>query len=336
MSDRKALTSDIGGGARFQIGDDDDHIIPAMKSSSGSKSAFFSQWMNRLGGATKRRGSVGFNENNLADLPPSRFDDDSRSNSFIDGQDSRDGFGSKLMPRKRNESFNEYGMTPGDDSDGFLLKNKFRFEHSISVYIFQFPNIFRRNDSDSRLEDRHFGEISRSKEKDSVDSITPNVCGLGLQTVEVAANVCGLGLATVEEGKVMNSAARRAEETPEEKAGDPGQIFLIDIEESRDQDSGKTVLKPSSRKFAASVLLQNKFAQNWFFRNSDNEDTDNLVDEENEGQGATNRVLSRDERQSDNNEDNKTGKTILGKIKKIVDTNKTKHREMNFWQPQGS
>ena len=136
MSDRKALTTDIGGGARFQIGDDDDHMIPAMKSSSGSKSAFFSQWMNRLGGATKRRGSVGFNENNLADLPPSRFDDDSRSNSFIDGQDSRDGFGSKLMPRKRNESFNEYGMTPGDDSDGFLLKNKFRFEHSISVYIF--------------------------------------------------------------------------------------------------------------------------------------------------------------------------------------------------------
>ena len=202
--------------------------------------------------------------------------------------------------------------------------------------IFSFPNIFRRNDSDSRLEDRHFGEISRSKEKDSVDSITPNVCGLGLQTAEVAANVCGLGLATVEEGKVMSSAARRAEETPEEKAGDPGQIFLIDIEESRDQDSGKTVLKPSSRKFAASVLLQNKFAQNWFFRNSDNEDTDNLVDEENEGQGATNRVLSRDERQSDNNEDNKTGKTILGKIKKIVDTNKTKHREMNFWQPQGS
>ena len=159
--------------------------------------------------------------------------------------------------------------------------------------------------------------------------------GLGLQAVEVTANVCGLGLATLEEGKVMTSAARRAEETPEEKPGDPGQIFLIDIEESRDQDSGKTVLKPSSRKFSASVLLQNKFAQNWFFKNSDNEDTDNLVDEDNEGQGATNRVLSRDE-QSDSNEDNKTGKTILGKIKKIVDTNKTKHREMNFWQPQGS
>ena len=170
-----------------------------------------------------------------------------------------------------------------------------------------------------------------------MDSITPNVCGmgLGLQAVEVTANVCGLGLATLEEGKVMTSAARRAEETPEEKPGDPGQIFLIDIEESRDQDSGKTVLKPSSRKFSASVLLQNKFAQNWFFKNSDNEDTDNLVDEDNEGQGATNRVLSRDE-QSDSNENNKTGKTILGKIKKIVDTNKTKHREMNFWQPQGS
>ena len=136
MSDRKALTTDIGGGTRFQIGDDDDRVIPTIKSSSGSKSAFFSQWMNRLGGATKRRGSVGFNENNLADLPPSRFDDDSRSNSFIDGQDSRDGLSNKLMPRKRNESFNDYGMTPGDDSDGFFLRNKFRLEHSISIFIF--------------------------------------------------------------------------------------------------------------------------------------------------------------------------------------------------------
>ena len=136
MSDRKALTSDIGGGARFQIGDDDDRTVPAIKSSSGSKPAFFSQWMNRLGGATKRRGSVGFNENNLADLPPSRFDDDSRSNSFIDGPDSRDGFSNSLLPRKRNESFNEYGTTPGDDSDGYLLRNKFRLENHSSAFGF--------------------------------------------------------------------------------------------------------------------------------------------------------------------------------------------------------
>lgn len=175
-----------------------------------------------------------------------------------------------------------------------------------------------------------------------MDSITPNVCGLGLAAADVTANVCGMQLATVEEGKVMTSATSRAEETLEERtgSGDQSQIFLIDIEESRDPDSGRTVLKPSSRKFSTSVLLQNKFAQNWFFRNSENEDTDNLVDEENEGHGATNRVLSRAERDRDNNEenneDNKTGNTIFSKIKKIVDTNKTKHREMNFWQPQGS
>ena len=193
--------------------------------------------------------------------------------------------------------------------------------------------IFRRNDSDSRLDDRHFGEISRSKEKDSEDSITPNVCGLGLTTAEVTANVCGLQLATVEEGRVMTSSTRDQEERS--GSGDQSQIFLIDIEESRDPDSGVTVLKPSSRKFSSSVLLQNKFAQNWFFRNSENEDTDNLVDEEKEGQGATER-LSRDERERDSNEDNKSGKTILSKIKKMVDTNKSKHREMNFWQPQGS
>lgn len=160
------------------------------------------------------------------------------------------------------------------------------------------------------------------------------MCGLGLSTAEVTANVCGLQLATVEEGKVMTSTVSRDQEE-KSGSGDQSQIFLIDIEESRDPDTGVTVLKPSSRKFASSVLLQNKFAQNWFFRNSENEDTDNLVDEEKEGQGAKER-LSRDERERDNNEDNKSGKTILSKIKKMVDTNKSKHREMNFWQPQGS
>lgn len=309
MSDRKALTSEIGGGgARFRIGDDDDTSVPVSGPGSGSKSAFFSQWMNRLGGATRRRGSVGFTENNL-DLPPSRvFDDDSRSNSFIDGADSRDGFSNSMLSRKRNESCSEYGMTPGDDSDAYLLRNK-----------------FRKNESDPKLGDTRV-EVTRSRDRD-MDSITPNVCGLGLNAAEVTASVCGLGLATVEEGKVMISDTRGDEDTSGERSGD-GQIFLIDLEESRDQESGRTVLRPSSKKFSATALLQNKFAQNWFFRNSDSEDTDNLVDEENETRPSG--------MESDSNEDSKTGNTILRKIKNIVDKNKSQHREMNMWQPQGS
>ena len=168
--------------------------------------------------------------------------------------------------------------------------------------------------------------MTRSRDRD-MDSITPNVCGLGLNAAEVTASVCGLGLATVEEGKVMISDTRGDEETLGDRSGD-GQIFLIDLEESRDQESGRTVLRPSSKKFSATALLQNKFAQNWFFRNSDSEDTDNLVDEENETRPSG--------MESDSNEDSKTGNTILRKIKNIVDKNKSQHREMNMWQPQGS
>ena len=61
-----ALTSEAGAGrGRFHIGEEEDLSVPAaapMGSGSASKGAFFSIWMTRLGGGTRRRGSVGFNE----------------------------------------------------------------------------------------------------------------------------------------------------------------------------------------------------------------------------------------------------------------------------------
>ena len=66
MSDRMALTSEAGAGrGRFHIGEEEDLSVPPaapMGSGSASKGAFFSIWMTRLGGGTRRRGSVGFNE----------------------------------------------------------------------------------------------------------------------------------------------------------------------------------------------------------------------------------------------------------------------------------
>ena len=69
--DRMALTSEAGAGrGRFHIGEEDDLSVPAAAptatagpgSGSAGKGAFLSIWMTRLGGGTRRRGSVGFNE----------------------------------------------------------------------------------------------------------------------------------------------------------------------------------------------------------------------------------------------------------------------------------
>ena len=67
-----ALTSEAGAGrGRFHIGEEDDLSVPATAahtatagpgSGSAGKGAFLSIWMTRLGGGTRRRGSVGFNE----------------------------------------------------------------------------------------------------------------------------------------------------------------------------------------------------------------------------------------------------------------------------------
>lgn len=74
--------------------------------------------------------------------------------------------------------------------------------------------------------------------------------------------------------------------------------------------------------------MQSKFAQNWFFKNSDEDpDTDCLVIEEEEQSRKTS-TTSTDSRDSE--------KSILTKIKSLVDKTPTKHREMNLLQPQGT
>ena len=163
-------------------------------------------------------------------------------------------------------------------------------------------------------------------------------------------NVCGLGLPTVEEGKLLetNSSEKSFEienrafglisDVTEHKKKDDssseGQLFLIDLEEVN-TENGKKLLKPTSKKFSASSLFSSKMAQNWFFRNKDSEDTDNLVDDEDRLKSPERDTSEKSVEVSRKDSRGENG-AILSKIKNIVDKNKSKHREMNFWQPQGS
>ena len=63
------------------------------------------------------------------DVPPSRFDDDSRNNSLdkmlVGGAEA--GAGQGAGARRRNESSSEWqGLTPGDDCDTYFLRNKLK------------------------------------------------------------------------------------------------------------------------------------------------------------------------------------------------------------------
>ena len=108
-----------------------------------------------------------------------------------------------------------------------------------------------------------------------------------------------------------------------------GSIFLIDLEEMEDGGAGRTILKPQSKKFSASSLLQSRFAQNWFFKNSEEDaDTDCLVSEEEEESKKKSKTSSTEARESD--------KSILTKLKTFGNKNSAKHREMNLLQPQGT
>ena len=62
-------------------------------------------------------------------MPPSRFDDDSRSNSLdkmlVGGAEA--GAGQGAGSRRRKESSSEWqGLTPGDDCDTYFLRNKLK------------------------------------------------------------------------------------------------------------------------------------------------------------------------------------------------------------------
>ena len=67
------------------------------------------------------------------DVPPSRFDDDSRNNSLdkmlVGGAEAGagQGAGQGAGSRRRKESSCEWqGLTPGDDCDTYFLRNKLK------------------------------------------------------------------------------------------------------------------------------------------------------------------------------------------------------------------
>ena len=155
----------------------------------------------------------------------------------------------------------------------------------------------------------------------------------------------GLTLQTVREGQILQSDSDRAvnseiseikssEQQKEKSSGE--KIFLIDLEEMK-SENGKTVLKPSTKKVSLGSLLQSKMTNNWFFRNKevDDEEGDNLVKNEDHHENSTEEE-GRASRKTSKEESSKEDGPILSKLKNFVDKNKAKHREMNFWQPQGS
>ena len=157
-------------------------------------------------------------------------------------------------------------------------------------------------------------------------------------------NLTSLGLQTLEEGKMLDTrtgcSASIEKSSPRKHETDSGSsIFLIDFEEI-DSDSGKKILKPTGRKFSASSLLQSKFAQSWFFRNTEpGDDGDNLVEAETkqkqkESKEERRKISEAGEDYEENSKDDK--KPLLSRIKSAVEKNSSKHREMNVWQPQGT
>ena len=156
-------------------------------------------------------------------------------------------------------------------------------------------------------------------------------------------NLASLGLQTLEEGKMLDTrtagSVSSEKSSPRKHETEPGSsIFLIDFEEI-ESDSGKKILKPTGRKFSAS-LLQSKFAQSWFFKNNDvDDDVDSLVEartkqKQKEPKGERRKISEAGEDYEENGKEDK--KPLLSRIKSAVEKNSSKHREMNVWQPQGT
>ena len=164
-------------------------------------------------------------------------------------------------------------------------------------------------------------------------------------------NLASLGLQTLEEGKLLalterneaSSSLDKSSSSPRKNETESGSsIFLIDFEEI-ESESGKKILKPSGKKFSASSLLQSKLAQSWFFRNSDNEENDSLVEKDQDNEENGKRSKDEKRKTSDGEDYGESGrddkKPLLSKIKSVVERQSKqshRHREMNLWQPHGT
>jgi len=310
MSGLKAITSSGGAFAHDNNNNDDDD----MKVPGNTNSLFFSSWMTKFGARTQRRGSLGFNDSHIG-TPPSRLDDDSNSGFIEDKYQSgeleknsisksprlpRKGIDSDLygvIPRKQIDSHSEvYGITPGEDGDSYFLMNK-----------------YRQNDCDSTLQDTLKSSIHITRnglvELDIAKPNKPEKCatitGLALPILDIA-----LPIVDIEKSK------KKIDDNEES-------IFLIDLEKVEESKNRTKILKPQTKKFSASTLLQNNLAQNWFFQKND-DDTSNLVKEED---GPPNKHTA-NETDSD--------RSMFYKLKTLVEKNHSNHREMNVWQPQGT
>jgi len=313
MSDFKALTYSGGGFGGYGEHDDEDG---EMKVPGNTKSLFFSSWMTRFGARTQRRGSLGFSDSHIG-TPPSRLDDDSNSGFMEEKYPSGElekysTSKTERRPRKRNDSYSEvYGMTPGEDGDSYFLLNK-----------------FRQKDCDSRFQDAV---------KSSIHLTTEGLVELDITKPTESDQVTPIP--TLEEGKVvincetkyahehtglseMATVSAGVEKSKKMIEDNEGSIFLIDLEELEDSEHGTKILKPQSKKFSASSLFQNKYAQNWFFRKTD-DDTETLIEQDYETP-----INCKDN-------DSDTDRSMFYKLKTLMEKNHSNRREMNVWQPQG-
>ena len=215
---------------------------------------------------------------------------------------------------------------------------------------FTFPFVyillhFRKTDSDSNLQDAMTSNLSMSdnlfKLELSKSSETPNIGhGLPLQTVQE-----GKLLESENEKRAFGEIGELNLNSTEDKNSSDDKIFLIDLEEMK-SENGKTVLKPTTKKVSLGSMLQSKMTNNWFFRNKDAEEEETDLVRHEEKEKTSSRETSpeaesksrKSSKTSDKHkeESSKEDGPILSKLKNFVDKNKSKHREMNFWQPQGS
>lgn len=316
---RALMSGDGAPGFQGRPCDGMDHGAIGAPTESRSK---FSSWIGRLAGTRERRGSIGFTADGGIDLNTSitRMDDD--SNSGLDTgrgvtqyREEDGGVMGAAIPfgKKREQSFSDL-QTPGGDGDTFIFN-------------------YRRRNSIEYSQDAHLNSI---KESILFSDPEPAISSLPTSLLQ-----------TLHEGKLLQTLERPVDDDMEVDFRQPdiltashyapgaevrgrteeaSSIFLIDIE----TEDGK--IKPTSKKFSATNLLQGKLLQNWFFRNGsgDEEERDGYHEDQD---GETSRRNSRDKSSTEEREPEPL--SFLGKFRAAVEKHPKPLREMNTWQPQG-
>jgi len=250
-----------------------------------------------MGARTQRRGSLGFSDGGGCGTPPARVD----SGDDLEGLVCGYGIG-KDMEKIKNMGGSMMSTTPGGDGEMGL-------------------SFWHRRKRESECEGLVARELPMVQE-----DITLNILK---KTETVTANSDPLrGV-----DKRLNGLMVTNEELEESK-GDGGSIFLIDLEEKEGQN-GKIHIKPKSKKFSASSLL-NSAANSWFFKRDDDDDElDSLVMDKEEDESVSGRKTSNMSATSTETDEEEVGRSnVLKKLKASL--SKSGWREMNFGAPQGT